>query len=103
MHQRVMKPRFDRPERRQVRNVTPLLARPLSCAVWQKRVSPDTDEPFAANTHDYLIAYGKNKAFSVFNRLARTEEADARYLNPDGNSMWLTNYLKTLTFGYDRR
>src|SRR5688500_18930408 len=29
MHQRVMKPRFDRPERRQVRNVTPLLARPL--------------------------------------------------------------------------
>jgi adenine-specific DNA-methyltransferase len=61
----------------------------LSCAVWQKRVSPDTDEPFATNTHDYLIAYGKNKAFSVFNRLARTEEADAQYLNPDGNSMWL--------------
>jgi hypothetical protein len=30
MHQRVMKPRFDRPERRQVRNVTRLLARPLS-------------------------------------------------------------------------
>ncbi len=29
MHQRVMKPRFDRPERRQVRNVTRLLARPL--------------------------------------------------------------------------
>src|SRR5215208_3990082 len=30
MHQRVMKPRFDRPERRQVRNVTRLLARPLT-------------------------------------------------------------------------
>ena len=29
MHQRVMKPRFDRPQRRQVRNLTRLLAQPL--------------------------------------------------------------------------
>src|SRR5215217_1193879 len=34
MHQRVMKPRFDRPERRQVRNVTRLLARPLSGTIF---------------------------------------------------------------------
>ena len=33
MHQRVMKPRFDRPERRQVRNVTRLLARPLNVRI----------------------------------------------------------------------
>jgi adenine specific DNA methylase Mod len=40
----------------------------LSCAVWQKPVSPAIDETFATNTHDYLIAYEKDKTFSVFNR-----------------------------------
>ena len=43
MHRRVMKPRFDRPERRQVRNVTRLLARPLSRSVFQIETRESTE------------------------------------------------------------
>lgn len=57
----------------------------LTCAVWQKRVSPDSDETYVTHTHDYVIAYGKNKNVCRFNRLPRTAEADARYSNPDND------------------
>jgi hypothetical protein len=43
MHQRVMKPRFDRPERRQVRNVTRLLARPLRLPTEKREVVGETE------------------------------------------------------------
>ena len=55
----------------------------LMCATWQKRVSPDSDEAFATNTHDYIVAFAKDKRIARFNKLARTEAADARYSNPD--------------------
>jgi len=53
--------------------------------VWQKRASPDNDETFATAVHDYICCYSRNKAVCAFNRLPRTEEADARYENPDND------------------
>lgn len=53
--------------------------------VVQKRVSPDNDERLATAVHDYLICYASNKSCCVFSRLPRTEEADARYENPDND------------------
>ena len=54
--------------------------------VWQRRVSPDSDEAFVTNTHDYILSFAKNKTITKFNRLVRTEEANARYSNPDNDS-----------------
>lgn len=53
--------------------------------VWQKRQSPDGDEKYVTNTHDDIICYAKRKQGNRLNRLIRTEEADARYSNPDND------------------
>lgn len=53
--------------------------------VWQKRRSPDNDERLATNVHDHIVCYARNKPNCSFNRLTRTEEANARYENPDND------------------
>ncbi len=53
--------------------------------VWQKRASPDNDETFATAIHDNICCYSRHKTSCKFNRLPRTEEADARYENPDND------------------
>ena len=53
--------------------------------VWQKRQSPDGDEKYVTNTHDDIDCYAKKKHGNRLNRLIRTEEADARYSNPDSD------------------
>ena len=63
--------------------------------VWQKRQSPDSDEKFATNVHDDILCYAKRKTENRLNRLPRTEEADARYNNPDNDSrgVWTSSDL----------
>ena len=58
----------------------------IATFVWQKRVSPDNDETFTTAIHDYVVCFAKRKGACAFNRLPRTEEADARYDNPDNDS-----------------
>lgn len=55
----------------------------VGTAVWQKRQSPDSDEAHVTRTHDSIIIYAKNNSLLDRFRLERTEEADARYSNPD--------------------
>jgi len=57
----------------------------IASFIWQKRVSADNDEKFATNVHDYILCYAKNKSICAFNRLIRTDEANARYDNPDND------------------
>lgn len=63
--------------------------------VWQKRASPDNDESFATAIHDYIMCYAFRKERCLFNRLPRTEEADARYENPDNDprGVWTSSDL----------
>lgn len=51
----------------------------------QKRYSPDNDEKLVTSVHDHLVCYAKTKTKCLFNRLPRTEEADARYENIDND------------------
>lgn len=53
--------------------------------VWQKRQSPDSDEDFATRTHDTLLIYARNANLIEKFRFDRTDEADARYNNPDND------------------
>ena len=63
--------------------------------VVQKRVSPDNDEKLATAVHDYLVCYSKGKSRCRFGKLPRTDEADARYENPDDDprGLWTSSDL----------
>ncbi len=67
----------------------------VSDVVWQKRISPDSDAQFLSSTHDHILIYAKNVDRCVMNRLPRTEEQDARYLNPDNDprGIWTSSDL----------
>jgi len=57
----------------------------IANAVWQKRISPDSDAKFLSSTHDHILTFSKNIDACAMNRLPRGEEQDARYLNPDND------------------
>ena len=51
---------------------------------WQKRYTRSNNTVDFTTVVEHLLVYGKSEAFEV-NLLPRTEEADARYSNPDGD------------------
>jgi len=59
--------------------------------IWQKKFSPQNDAKYFSDDHDFIVVYAKMKNISsdksgwVRNLLPRTEEADARYSNPDSD------------------
>jgi adenine-specific DNA-methyltransferase len=69
----------------------------VTTIIWQKKYTQSNDAKYFSNTHDFIICYAKNKENKDFkiNLLARTEEQDARYKNPDKDSrgVWMTQPL----------
>ncbi len=65
--------------------------------IWQKKYSQSNDAKYFSNTHDFIVCYAKSKGSPNFkiNLLARTEEQDARYTNPDNDPRgpWMTQPL----------
>mgnify|MGYP002648245224 CR=1 FL=1 len=53
--------------------------------IWERAYSPKNDAKFVSNSHDYIIMYAKNIDSFKIGRLERTEEANARYTNPDND------------------
>ena len=51
---------------------------------WQKRYTRSNNTVDFTTVVEHVLVYGKSEAFEV-NLLPRTEEADARYANPDGD------------------
>jgi len=69
--------------------------------IWQKKYTQSNDAKYFSDTHDFVICYAKNKiegetkqGFSL-NLLARTEEQNERYSNPDKDERgdWMTQPL----------
>ena len=68
--------------------------------VWQRAFSPKNDARFVSNSHDYVLMYAKNlNSFSI-GRLPRTEEANARYSNPDNDprGVWMSSDISVKTY-----
>ncbi len=65
----------------------------IANAVWQKRISPDSDARFLSATHDHLLVFSKDSSLCEMNRLPRTEEQDDRYQNPDNDprGLWTSS------------
>ena len=53
--------------------------------IWERAYSPKNDARFISNSHDYVIMFAKNIDNYVIGRLDRTDEANARYQNPDND------------------
>lgn len=53
--------------------------------VWQKKYTIANDAKYFSENHDHILVYAKDKEMWSPNRLARSEEMNARYANPDGH------------------
>ena len=70
--------------------------------VWQKKFSPQANAVGLSDSHDHVLVFAKSKADWRPNLLPRTDEADARYSNPDNDHRgpWMSdNFTISLTGG----
>lgn len=68
--------------------------------IWERAFSPKNDAKFISNSHDYVLMYARNiNEFSI-GRLDRTEEANARYSNPDNDPRgpWMSSDISVKTY-----
>lgn len=68
--------------------------------VWERAFSPKNDARFVSNSHDYVLMYAKDITQFVIGRLPRTEEANARYSNPDNDprGVWMSSDISVKTY-----
>jgi len=57
----------------------------IASVIWQKVYSPKNSARHFSEDHDYIVVYAKNAESWLPRLLPRTEEMEARYLNPDND------------------
>lgn len=75
----------------------------IASIIWQKVFSPKNSARHFSEDHDYIIVYARNAEIWLPNLLARTEEANARYSNPDNDprDVWSSGDLTARNFYAD--
>ena len=73
--------------------------------IWERAFAPKNDAKYFSDSHDYVIVYARNiNSFSI-GLLPRTDEANARYKNPDNDPRgpWTPDNMtvKTYSASYD--
>ncbi|WP_374391897.1 site-specific DNA-methyltransferase [Tabrizicola sp.] len=53
--------------------------------IWQKRYVSNNTAQFLSDMHDFIVIFGKNAPLVSVAKLARTEEQEADYKNPDND------------------
>lgn len=68
--------------------------------IWERAFAPKNDAKYVSNNHDYVVVYAKNIDNFKIGRLPRTEEADARYSNPDNDprGVWQSDNLTVKSY-----
>ena len=68
--------------------------------VWQRAFSPKNDARFVSVSHDYVIMYAKQIECFNIGRLERSDEANARYSNPDNDprGVWMSSDISVKTY-----
>ena len=51
--------------------------------IWEKKFAPQNDEKYFSERHDFVVTFAKDRELWQRNLLPRSEEAEARYKNPD--------------------
>lgn len=57
----------------------------VATIIWEKVYSPKSSAKHFSENHDYIVVYARNKENWELGLLPRTEEANARYSNPDND------------------
>ena len=57
----------------------------IAQVIWERTYAPINLKKHFSTSHDYILVYGKNKDSCICNGLKRSEEANARYSNPDND------------------
>ncbi|EPP8767381.1 site-specific DNA-methyltransferase [Acinetobacter baumannii] len=72
----------------------------IGTIVWQRAFSPKNDAKYLSSSHDYVLIYAKNINSFKVGKLPRTEEANARYKNPDHDyrGKWVSGDLSVKTY-----
>jgi adenine-specific DNA-methyltransferase len=68
--------------------------------IWERAYAPKNDAKYISNSHDYALMYAKSINNFAIGRLERTEEANARYQNPDNDprGVWKPSDLSVKTY-----
>lgn len=68
--------------------------------IWERAFAPKNDARFISNSHDYILMYARQIPNYKIGRLERTDEADARYSNPDNDhrGVWQSDNLSVKTY-----
>ena len=67
--------------------------------IWEKKHTRANDAKFVSDNHDFIVMYAQSVEKLRLNRLARTEEANARFKNPDNDprGLWISQPLQVKT------
>lgn len=68
--------------------------------IWERAFSPKNDAKYISNSHDYVLMYALDLEKFTIGRLPRTEEANARYSNPDNDprGVWMSSDISVKTY-----
>jgi adenine-specific DNA-methyltransferase len=72
----------------------------ITTVIWQKKYAPANDAKWFSDNHDYIVLVARRKEVWRPNLLPRTDEANARYMNPDNDSrgVWKSGGLDVKTY-----
>ena len=77
----------------------------VGTVIWERAFAPKNDAKYFSASHDFILVYAKNINSFVIGKLPRTEEANARYKNPDNDPRgpWAADNMtvKTYSASYD--
>lgn len=68
--------------------------------IWERAFAPKNDAKYFSASHDYILVYAKLIDSFQIGKLPRTEEANARYKNPDNDPRgpWTSGDLSVKTY-----
>ena len=72
----------------------------VATLIWERAFSPKNDAKYISNSHDYVLIYARQIDSFQIGRLPRTEEANARYSNPDNDPRgpWMSSDISVKTY-----
>ncbi|MDH2018903.1 site-specific DNA-methyltransferase [Acinetobacter ursingii] len=75
----------------------------VSDVIWEKKFSPQNDAKWLSDNHDYILIYAKNKERWFPNKLARSDETNNRFSNPDNDprGVWASSDMSVRTYNID--
>ena len=72
----------------------------VGAVIWERAFAPKNDAKYFSDSHDYIVVYAKRLETFTIGKLPRTEEANARYKNPDNDPRgpWTPDNLTVKTY-----